>query len=459
MSICDASSSWSGYQYQGKVSIYMVLKMINDFIENGDDEEYKNYSIEIERMEDFSILYKGKHKSIHQVKARASDRTINPYLEAMAKLNEEKIKLPNLNLYLHTICNIKNWNLEGYKETLRNVIKNRTKSLEQCNKDSEKTKYTKEIKYFNDLLSDESFFKNINLYQYPNNSYYCTLDEIRNIIEVEITRYLRLNDKEHKIGSKDLIYHQFIGFMDEYIKKRHEGNTKVSIEFEEFKKILDDEDILKRDEDYYIYLTKERYIYNMHKYCSGGCKDKDVCNIGLYNDEQQCKLVNVFDLIKNSKLHDLKKTIYKINPQVEILDWERDNNELVNYLNTCFLCDLVTHEINHSYDISNNSISYKKDKKSYLPTTIIDIPDRIKPGLTETYIKNLRNNEFLLKELFESNIFITGNIDRENILEDISDVEEVDEDKKARDLELEDKLYLNNRVDFRSLEYVKRELI
>lgn len=459
MSICDASSSWSGYQYQGKVSIYMVLKMINDFKENGDDEEYKNYSIEIEKMEDFSIIYNGEHKSIHQVKARASVKTINPYLEAMAKLNEEKIKLPNLNLYLHAICNINDWSLDGYNKMLKAKIKKLSKNFKKCEKNSEKIKIEKDIEYFNSLLSNESFFEDINLYQYPNKKYHCSLDEIRNFIMVEIQKYLISTEQEHKVGSIEIIYNQFIGFMDEYIKERHGGNAKVDIKFEKFKEILDDDNILKRDENYYIYLTKERYIYNMHKYCSGYCKDKDVCNIASDNDEQQCKLVNVFNFIKKAKLHNLKKIIYKINPQVEILDWERDNNELVNHLNTHFFCDLVTHEINHNYDISNSSISYKKNNKSYLPTTIIDIPDRMKPGMTEAYIRNLRNNEFLLKELFESNIFITGNIDRENILEDINDVEEVDQDKKVKDLELEDKLYLKNRVDFRSLEYVKRELI
>lgn len=459
MSICDASSSWSGYQYQGKVSIYMVLKIINDFIDEGDYEEYENYSIEIEQMEDFSIIYKGEHKSIHQVKARASDKTINPYLEAMAKLNEEKIKLPNLNLYLHTICNINNWSLDGYKESLKTIIKNRSKSLEQCKKDNEKAKYTKEINYFNNLLIDESFFKNINVYKYPSEKYYCTLDEIRNLILIEIQRYLTLTNQEHKLGSIEIIYNQFIGFMDEYIKERHKGHAKIYIKFEEFKKILDDDKILKRDESYYIYLTKERYIYNMHKYCEVICKNRNSCKEGLDKEKQECKLINLFNLIKNTNLHDLKKIIYKINPHIEILDWERDNNEFVNHLNTYFLCNIVTHEIQYKYDINHNSISYNKDNNSYMPTTIRNVEDFMIPEVTEEYIKSIKNNDFLLKELFESNVFITGNIDRENILDDINDVEEVDDYKKAKDLELEDKLYLKNRVDFRSLEYVKRELI
>lgn len=459
MSICDASSSWSGYQYQGKVSIYMVLKMINDFIENEECEEYKNYSIEIEKMEDFSIIHNGEYESIHQVKARAGDKTINPYLDAMGKLNEEKIKLPSLKLNLHTICNINDWSIEGYRKCLNTKIRNLSNSLKECKKENEKIRITKDIQYFNSLLSNESFFENIKLYKYPNKNYYCDLDEIEKIIIHEIKRYLILNDKEHKIGSVDIIYYQFIGFMDEYIKKRHEGVAKERIEFKEFKDRLDDDNILKRDENYYIYLTKERYIYNIHKYCEGICKNKGGCNIGLDNNDQKCKLVSVFELIKNTKLYDLKKIIFRINPHIEILDWERDNNELVSHLKAYFICNLVNHEIDYKCDISNNSISYRKDNKSYLPTTIVDIPDYLKPGMTEEYIKNLRNNELLLRDLFESNMFITGNIDKENILEDSYDVDEIDENKKIQDLEIQDKLYLRNRVDFKSIESTKKELV
>lgn len=452
MSICDASSSWSGYQYQGKVSIYIVLKMINDFIEDEEDEEYKNYSIEIEHREDFSIKYKGNYKSIHQVKARIGDTTINPYLEAMRKLNEDKLALPSLNLYLHTICSITDWSLDGYRKCLNTKVENLNNKLKKCEKEDEKIK--KEIVYLTNILEDESFFNNIKLYQYSEGNYHCSLDEIKDLIKKEIQRYLELTNKNYKLGNVEIIYNQFIGYLDEYIKERHKKNVKVDIEFKEFKEILDKDDTLERDENYYLHKTKERYIYNINRYCEKICSRSNICDKNI----KSCRLIKVVQLIEDINLDDFKKLIYKINPHVKISDWERDNNELVDPSDIYFLCHVINDEIQLSYNIYNNTLLYKKDMNSYMPTTIRNIDEFMIHMLAEEYIRNIKNNDFLLNELFESNIFITGNLNKENILEDICDVEEVDEDKKSRDRDLEDKQYLKNRVDFKEIKLVKEEL-
>ncbi|WP_276703903.1 ABC-three component system protein [Romboutsia ilealis] len=449
MSICDASSSWSGYQYQGKVSIYMVLKIINDFIEQGLEEEYKNYDIEIEHREDFSIKYNGKYKSIHQVKARMDDTTINPYLEAMEKLNNDKREIPSLTLYLHTICGISDWDIEGYKKCLNKKIKRLKKSESDKNKES--------VAYLTNILSEESFFNNVNLYRYSNGNYHCSLDDIKDLITDEIQRYFILTGQINKTGSTniEIIYNQFIGFLDNYIKERHKGNISVDIRFSEFKSKLDDHKILERDEIYYIYLTRERYVHNMSKYCERRCSKRKSCK---YNVDE-CKLKNIVNLIIEMSLKDFKKLIYKINPHININDWERDNNEFSQPQNIYFLCRTINEEIEKTYAINNNSILYSKNMNNYMPTTIGIIDEYDLYESLEEYTQNIKNNDFLLSELFETNIFITKNLDKVNILEDIGDVEEIDEDKRAKDLELEDKLYLKNRVDFRSLEHVKRELI
>lgn len=456
MSICDASSSWSGYQYQGKVSIYIVLKMINDFIVTAEYEKYKNYSIEVEHREDFSIKCNGEYESIHQVKARMDDVTINPYLEAMGKLNKEKNESPNLTLYLHTICGIKDWNLEGYKSCLNTKIINLHKNIEKCEKDSQKSRIIEEIAYFTSILNDESFFSNITLYQYSEESCHCSLDDIRNLIIAEIQRYFILSNQEHKCGSVEIIYNQFIGFFDEYIKERHKKNIQVDIAFTEFKTRLDNDKILERDENYYLYQTKERYIYNIHKYCEDICDKKEICSIDINN----CKLTNLIKTIEEIDLSSFKKLIYKINPHVNISDWEFENNKFTDEKSIYFLCCTLNDEIERNYKIDKSALLYKCNyNNTYIPTTITSIYPRMINKVAESYIKNIKNNDFLLKELFESNIFITENLTKENILEDISDVEEIDEVKRLKDLELEDKLYLKNRVDFKEIDLVKEILV
>ena len=54
----DATNSWSGYNYQGKIALFVVLKKINELISIGKVDEIEKYSIELEWLEDFSILYK-----------------------------------------------------------------------------------------------------------------------------------------------------------------------------------------------------------------------------------------------------------------------------------------------------------------------------------------------------------------------------------------------------------------
>ena len=43
----DATNSWSGYNYQGKIALFVVLKKINELISIGKVDEIEKYSIEL----------------------------------------------------------------------------------------------------------------------------------------------------------------------------------------------------------------------------------------------------------------------------------------------------------------------------------------------------------------------------------------------------------------------------
>ncbi len=70
----DATPSWNGFNYQGKVGLYVSLKMILDkLVEHGKDSIHFNdflstHTIEYEWIEDFSIKEKERYVSLHQVK-------------------------------------------------------------------------------------------------------------------------------------------------------------------------------------------------------------------------------------------------------------------------------------------------------------------------------------------------------------------------------------------------------
>lgn len=119
----DATPSWSGFNYQGKIMILHVLKLINEIQKNADK---GIYSVEIEKTEDFSIICDSEYKSFHQVKAWLSVSKWSSYAKAMDKLlkHRNKSSNPTGKCYLMVARNIVDWdetantyqsNIELYK--------------------------------------------------------------------------------------------------------------------------------------------------------------------------------------------------------------------------------------------------------------------------------------------------------------------------------------------------------
>lgn len=92
----DASASWNGYMYQGKVALLLALKKINE-VDNIDD-----YWLESEGIEDFSIGKSDMYLTIHQVKNR-KDENLEDYKEALSNIVKRIKDFPHIeNGYLHT---------------------------------------------------------------------------------------------------------------------------------------------------------------------------------------------------------------------------------------------------------------------------------------------------------------------------------------------------------------------
>ena len=109
----DATDSWHGYTYQGKIALLVAMEIINKLYEESKKEKIKNYYLEIEWLEDFSILYSctqdqpPQYFSIHQVKAREDD-LIDAYSDALETLARKVYKTPTIQkAFLHTETSIK----------------------------------------------------------------------------------------------------------------------------------------------------------------------------------------------------------------------------------------------------------------------------------------------------------------------------------------------------------------
>ncbi len=102
----DATDSWHGYAYQGKVSFFVALKILNKLYLESKVDEIGKYFLEIEWLEDFSILYSKdavpEYISIHQVKARINNN-VEDYSDSLESLARKLFKNPNIECaYLHT---------------------------------------------------------------------------------------------------------------------------------------------------------------------------------------------------------------------------------------------------------------------------------------------------------------------------------------------------------------------
>lgn len=76
----DATPTWNGFGYQAKVSIYAFLAP-----PKSSDKHALVKELEIEGIEDFAIIWDGKYKSIHQVKAY-NKTTLSEYTDAVYDL-------------------------------------------------------------------------------------------------------------------------------------------------------------------------------------------------------------------------------------------------------------------------------------------------------------------------------------------------------------------------------------
>lgn len=120
----DASATWNGFSYQGKVGLYVCLKLIVDALNNEEniDDFCHEYSIEFEWLEDFSILKDNNYISHHQVK-HYNESAFSKYIDAFVTiLSRQQGRLSESDLFKYidsyTQINTKNSSKDDYIENL-----------------------------------------------------------------------------------------------------------------------------------------------------------------------------------------------------------------------------------------------------------------------------------------------------------------------------------------------------
>ena len=99
----DASPTWSGFNYQGKVALFHSLGEIKKNLLNDETYNFNGYNLLVENHEDFDIESPDGFVSFHQVKAinKCTFGTYENALLAMALQLDNKVFI-KVNGYLHT---------------------------------------------------------------------------------------------------------------------------------------------------------------------------------------------------------------------------------------------------------------------------------------------------------------------------------------------------------------------
>lgn len=113
----DAIPSWSGFNFQGFVTILRAMQLIN----LTPDEEMELFELELEKYEDFVIYKNGSAEEIYQVKAYVAEKDVGVYAEALEKLliHKDQLKNPKAICYIVTAASIGKWNESKYTSIVR----------------------------------------------------------------------------------------------------------------------------------------------------------------------------------------------------------------------------------------------------------------------------------------------------------------------------------------------------
>lgn len=122
----DALPSWSGFNYQGKMTLLCVMIKLNQILE-GEIVEPDSFWFELEKDEDFVIYQGALPIGLYQVKARLGDETPGKFGEACKKLIDNRTRLlqdlgdHTAICYLVSATNIRNWEKDAnhYRDSVK----------------------------------------------------------------------------------------------------------------------------------------------------------------------------------------------------------------------------------------------------------------------------------------------------------------------------------------------------
>ena len=418
----DASPSWNGYNHQGKIGIFVVLKMINDL--NLTLDSCEDYDLELEWLEDFSIKKNNVYIAIHQVKTY-NKTAPSEYKDAIWLLLAKILDFPDIkSAYLHSASKI------SKVDNLKTLIHDYNPPREDAKVKKEGIEEDELVKkrywsprechdYVKSTGRYEEAFSKFNIYTYEDGCQNCSLDEVEDKIKNQLLIFNSDNPKTSEQVNRTYLH--LLGLVDKHIRERH---IDIQVGINEEKAIINFQAIFNiiianhelPSKEYIIYQLRDRFTRLTKEYLED-----------LYIEEQEGSIVrddilNVLGVINSVlKLNDDKFLSFcmKITPNHDV--YSEDPNSILNALSTLIsethmndgfleILKRVRKQINiENYTFTR--LGLNKLNTSYLPTTIIDSFHKQRTGrLVEKILENSHDDSLL-----EIDVLITKQINLENL--------------------------------------------
>jgi len=431
----DASATWSGFNYQGKIALFHTLKLIIQKVSSG--QSLNDYQLILENNEDFDINGPGGYESFHQVKA-INETAYSKFQDALLAMLLQ-LDMPDFHPvqgYIHTWHPL-NWQGNGsfpnqLKSTIQKVINDKaanqgnctiTKSLNTATGVSKAVKILRQAiqadSRMNDFSSVETVLQGIvdnrsanavlnrvKQYDYGNGTLSCSIENIDTLVKEKIEELQRLSRIEIDQAATDKIYCQLLRLLDENVITKHADLTNTNlnpIEITHLFEIVTDENIRDSDEAYLASQFKLVFVSTFEKFL----EDDELCPMELAEDYSNgvSKLNSVMQVLLSLPDTELWDYYKNLSPQVAF----EDNNvitqafytEVANIRNFLFLifsrlCDT---KLKHLKD--KQKFKYFVGSESYLPTTIGNITKR-------QIVRDLMRSPQAIVTLFEVSTLVSG---------------------------------------------------
>ena len=369
----DAIPTWSGFNYQGRVMLLRVIEDMNSLLTKGEDLD--GYSVELEKIEDFSLIKGKQYLSLYQVKAYPYTCTVSTFAKALEKLLEHRkdTGYTSAKCYLVTPMPISDWNVKSNK-----------------------------------------YKKNVELYKYGTTE--VKIDKVKEHTLLEINKLLA-NIKQ-RATNIEAVYGNLCLYIDEKVAEMHlQGNVarKYTLSYKSFETVILDS--LSQQDEAALYLLKEA----VYKYMLDTIDNSinDICMNKCANNYKTCGIncaaKKAYDYMLS--LSNLRKYCKVINAD-KVNDWGDElaytsnfnKKDVENFIFQIFaMCKSPT-----CVERSDNVVGVKLDKEEIQGTLTIPTLIQFKEAFKDIYesmsnkLQKINQNTDIFSEVLGNTIVVDG---------------------------------------------------